>query len=159
MDQFEKYLDKAYKFLTYRPRSEKEVRDNLKKMKAPQDIIESVITFLKGKKYLNDEEFAKWWIEQRIKFKQKSKKVLRIELLQKGIEKELIIKLIEETEEKPIRDIDQAKEIVEKKIKKYKGLPKAEVYHKLGAYLARQGFDWETIRSSIDAVLKLEYNQ
>jgi SOS response regulatory protein OraA/RecX len=51
-------------------------------------------------------------------------------------------------------DLERAKRLVTKKIGKYKGLEKRELYQKLGGVLARNGFDWETIKASIDDVLQ-----
>jgi regulatory protein len=154
MDQFGKYLDKTYHFLSFRPRSEKEVRDNLAKKKAPQEIIDRVLTQLKDHKFVNDEEFARWFIEQRLRFRPKSLNLIKLELKQKGISKDVIDELaIRNNEFGAETDIESAKKLVEKKIDKYRDLDKQEIYHKLGAYLARRGFNWDTIKKSIDEFL------
>lgn len=162
MDPFEIYLTKALLFLKIRPRSEKEIKENLKKWargssasggKQLDKIIEQVLITLREKKFVNDEEFAKWWVRQRVVFRPKSARVIRMELFKKGISKEYIdTALSSEIEEggKP-NDFEQARKIVEKKIGKYKHLPKYELYQKLGGFLSRRGFDWDTIKRSIDA--------
>ena len=47
-------------------------------------------------------------------------------------------------------DLESAKKLVEKKFSKYKNMEKQEIYQKLGAFLARRGFGWDTIKKSID---------
>ncbi len=154
MDDFNKYLDKAFKFLSYRPRSEKELRDRLKLKKAPVDIIERIVKSLKEQNFLNDRDFACWFIEQRTRFAPKAWRMIELELRSKGIDKELIEELrIKKHELRGSEEIDIAMKIVERKIDKYKNLDKQEVYMRLGGYLARRGFDWYTIKKAIDSTL------
>ena len=149
MDELDKFYNSSLRFLSYRPRSEKEVRDKLKSKKASPEIIEKTIAKLKEKKFINDEEFAKWWIESRLMLKPRSLRLIKMELKQKGIPDETISNfkfLIS-------NDLEQTKKLVEKRIKRFKGLPKQEIYQKLGRYLASKGFDWDTIKQSIDESL------
>lgn len=157
MDAFAKYLNIALKFLASRPRSEKEISDNLKKKKAPDEIIKQVIVKLKEKKFLNDQEFATWWIEQRQRFRQKSLRIIKLELRQKGISADILESVMNQ-EEGVKHDTENARQLVERQFGKYKHLEKRELYQKLGAFLARKGFDWDTIKESIDEVYKEEYN-
>lgn len=154
MDDFEKYYIKALKFLSFRPRSEKEVKENLVKKKVPLEIVERIITDLKRQKFLNDEEFTTWWIESRQRFKPRSVRIIRMELKQKGIGNELVEAQIHNSESRIQNDLEQAKRLVRKKIHRYKDLPKQELYQKLGRFLASKGFNWDTIKASIDYVLK-----
>ena len=147
MDEFlfDKFFNSSLRFLSYRSRSEKEVRDNLLKKKAPQEIIESVITKLKEHKFLNDKEFAEWFIKSRTASRPKAARIIKMELKKKGISQEIIDDL-----PSTIDDLDSAKKLIEKKFEKYKSLEKKEVYNKLGGFLARRGFDWDTIKKAID---------
>lgn len=160
MDEFEKYLNKAYHFLSYRPRSEKEIRDKLSQKKAPQEIIERVISSLLEHKFLDDEKFAGWFIENRLRFNPKGLRIIKMELKQKGIAAEIIDEAIdslsksEDESNVPSSDLESAKILVEKKLPKYIGLEKQIIYQKLGAYLARRGFDWGVIKKSIDDALE-----
>ncbi len=154
MEDFEKFYNKALRFLSYRPRSEKEVRDRLKikyqksNLKDLMLIIDRVIQKLKEKKFINDEEFAKGFVESRLRFKPRSLRLIKIELKQKGIDPETINNL-----QFTINDLEQAKKLVEKKIERIKSLSKEEIYIKLGRYLASKGFNWDTIKQVIDETL------
>lgn len=159
MDLFEKYLTSAYRFLARRPRSEKEVRDNLIKKRATPEIIEVIIESLKKQRFLNDTEFARWWIRQRRTFSQRGKHLLRLELIQKGINKDIIETVLSESVEEEASDLEQARQLLSKKIKKYQGVEKEEIYRKLGGFLARKGFSWDTIKRVIDESLKISYNR
>lgn len=169
MDTYQKYLQKAIQFLSYRPRSEKEVRDKLlrhsgKRVRRahPESdsindlgvIIDQVIEKLKQQKFINDEEFARMWIEQRTQFKPRSMRVIKMELKQKGISQEIIESRIKNQELSEDTDLKQAKRLVQKRMQRYKGLEKRELYEKLGRFLASKGFDWDTIKKSVDEVVK-----
>lgn len=151
MDQFEKFYNKALKFLSYRPRSEKEIRDKLLQRKAPQDLIEKIVAKLKEKKFINDEEFAKAWIESRQRSNPRSLRLIKLELKQKGIKEEIVETIVHSSGFIVKSDLEQARRLVEKRVPRYKGLDRQKMYEKLGRYLASKGFDWDTIKQSIDS--------
>lgn len=147
---FDKFYDKALRFLSYRPRSEKEVRDNLQKKKASDSIIDLIIKKLQDQKFLNDRDFAKWWIEQRTLVKPTGRRLIKMELKKKGIDKELIDEIFDGIEDVVQNELEMARNLVERKISKYKGLDRQKIYQRLGGFLSRRGFDYDTIRKSID---------
>ena len=83
--EFQKTYDKILRFGALRPRSEKEYMDWLRKYKVPQSLHKELFNRLKRLDFLNDRKFATWWIEQRLNFRPKSKRVLIQELRIKGI--------------------------------------------------------------------------
>ncbi len=160
MGDFERFYNLALRFLSYRPRSEKEVRDHLKlksqksKVKITiqnSKVIDEVIEKLKEYKFIDDAEFAKKWIESRLRSRPRSARLIKIELKQKGINLETIDKMIND-EGLMINDLEQAKKLVEKRIERLKGLDRQKIYEKLGRYLASKGFNWDTIKKAIDPV-------
>ncbi len=144
----DRFYNFALRFLSYRPRSEKEVREKLKSKKVEPLIIDKIIAKLIDKKFINDEEFAKGWIESRQRFKPRSLRLIKMELKQKGISTETINNLQLTINS----DLEQAKKLVEKRIGRLKGLSKQKIYEKLGRYLASKGFNWDTIKKAIDPV-------
>lgn len=158
MEVFEKYYTIAVKFLSFRPRSEQEVRNKLSEKKAPSEVIDAIIKLLKEQRFINDEDFIRWWREQRTRFRPKSDRAIKQELRRKGIDKELIEKIFAEQEMTMYSDLDKARILVKKQLTKINKIPLDEQYRKLGAYLARRGFDWETIKGAIDDILKKQYN-
>jgi regulatory protein len=159
MDLYDKYLNSALHFLSFRGRSEKEVKDKLIQKNAPIEVIEKIISTLKQKRFLNDEQFAKDWVHSRSTYRLKSKRIIKMELQKKGIGPEIIEKTLNQNDDEEFSDSQQVKKILEKRLSRYKGLPKNILYQKLGGFLARRGFDWDTIKKSIDDVLKSEYNK
>lgn len=152
-NEFLKVFDRALKFFSYRPRSEKELQDWFARKQVGQETQKMVVEKLQSLGYLNDEEFAKWWIEQRSTFRPAGKRLLRMELLKKGIPKDLMAQLFDDSvfEE---TEIDLARRIIQKKLKSMKSLPDLELKQKLYGFLARRGFDWEIIKKVVDETLK-----
>lgn len=153
MDHFEKYLGLVYRYLSIRNRSEKEIRDYLQKKNAPVEIIERLVATLYEQKFLNDEAFARSWVISRARFRPRGKRMLQMELQQKGISKELIEQVLTEENEETPDELTQAKNLIARRIEKVRDLPRQEIYQKVGAFLARRGYSWEIIKKSIDETL------
>lgn len=154
MDSFEKFYNKSLRFLSFRPRSEKEIRDYLlkprirldKRKKISEEILDKIVARLKKQKFINDEEFTKWWIEQRLKLRPRAWRVIKMELARKGISQEISEPIIQSLEFRIQNDLELAKKLAEKRIKRYKDLSKREIYQKMGRFLASKGFNYETIK-------------
>jgi regulatory protein len=153
-DQTHKLIFSAEKFLAFRPRSEKEIRDSLKRKIEKSDYLEpellltNVVTRLKKLGLLDDQEFSRWWVEQRQKFKPKGERILRSELHQKGIPREIIDQLFFKYE----TPSNELMRIAQKKFSTYQKLPDQQFKQKMTAYLARRGYDWDEIRSVVDTL-------
>ena len=145
MGEFEKFYNKALRFLSYRPRSEKEIRDKLLGKKASEEIINKIILRLKKNNFLNDEEFVKWWIEQRTTFKPRSVRLIKIELKQKGIGQELIEETIDHLSS-AIDDLESAKKLIEKRLPRYKDLSRDKKFQKISRFLSSKGFSYDIIK-------------
>lgn len=152
---FYRFYNKALNFLSYRLRSEQEVRDNLlRKNKPPnrfakipsKEIIEKIIIKLKDYKFIDDLEFSEWWIEQRLRSKPRSLRVLEMELKMKGISKDMIDKTINDLGLTNDDEIKSAKKLISKKVDKLKDLPREERIRKAAGMLGRRGFGWEIIK-------------
>lgn len=148
---------RVLKFLNFRPRSEKEVRDYLQKKikKFPNidsSVIDVIIHKLKQQKFLNDEEFAKMWVRSRTDYKPKGKYLVRLELIKKGIAKDIIDQILESKQERAKSEEDLAIEVLTHKKRKYEAMEAKERFNKAGSMLARRGFSLDTIKAAIDEV-------
>jgi len=133
-------LDKVYRFLSLRPRSEKELADYLKKRKISSLEAEKIFKILKEQKLIDDWEFAKWWVEQREAFKPKGKIALKAELRQKGIAEEIIEKVLGSVDE-----LSLANKALAKKTEVYRRLSPEDFLRKISQFLSYRGFSWQTI--------------
>lgn len=140
--EFQKNLDKLLMFATLRPRSEKEVKDYLKRKKIHESLHKELFEKLIQFKLVNDEEFTRWWVEQRQTFSPKSLRVLKQELRIKGISKEIV----ENTLSNILVDEEKiARGLIDKKMYKWKNLDEKTKKIKMSQYLSGKGFGWNVI--------------
>lgn len=152
MDNFEKFYNRALRFLSFRPRSEQEIRDYLVNKKAEATITEKIISKLREKRFLDDEEFVKWWIDQRTRVKPRAIRVIKMELKRKGIHHELIEAAFFDAHLRIKVDLESAKKLARRKIERYRNLPSEQVYQKVGRFLSSKGFSYDTIKKVLSNV-------
>ena len=140
-----KAKDYAFKLLSYRPRSIKEIRNRLKKKDYSSKVILEVIKNLKRLKFLNDKEFAKMWMENRIRTRPMGRYRLKQELIQKGIDRDLIEKTLSNYREE--EEIELARELTQRKLRRsYCSLNRLTAQRRLYGFLQRRGFSYDTIQ-------------
>ena len=144
--EFQKVYDKVLRFASLRPRSEKEFKIWLSKYKVHQSLHKDLFNRLKRLDFLDDEKFARWWVDQRQNFRAKSVRVLKLELRQKGIEKNIIENVLAET---TIDEEKIAKKLYEKNKYRWEKLSDFEARRKASAYFGRKGFGWDVIKKVI----------
>lgn len=152
--EFLRFYNLVLNFLSFRPRSENEVKFYLKKKKIDDLEIETVILKLKEKGLIDDFKFSRWFIDQRRTFRPKSKRLIEIELLKKGVDKKVTQEVFSNYNSKTEKEL--AKRLTEKGYQKYLKLPPRERKQKLTAYLLQRGFEWETVKAVIDEFFKKE---
>lgn len=140
-----KLYQRTLEWVLSRPHSTKEARDYLYKKLAQTDynketrieMREKILETLIQKGYLDDERFAKYFVENRFVKKGISKKRLQLELAKKGVDKEIAEQVLD------IRnDDEEIKKIIAKKSSRYDR-------EKMINYLVRQGFPFETVRNLV----------
>ncbi|AKM82964.1 hypothetical protein A2422_03250 [Candidatus Woesebacteria bacterium RIFOXYC1_FULL_31_51] len=150
--EFQKTFDKLLRFVIVRPRSEKEIKDYLKRKKVHESLNEELFNRLNRLELINDTKFSKWWVDQRLVFKNKSKKDLKFELRAKGIKNEIIENTLEESE---IDEVKIAKKLIEKKEYKWDKYEEKIKKQKIIQYLSGKGFGWDVIEKVIsDDIIK-----
>lgn len=147
-DTLEVAYQRALKFIGYRMRSVAEVKDKLKDSGFTEEEIAEVVDRLRLNSLINDERFAEAWVENRVEFRPRSHRALSFELRQKGVPEEVI----DETLENAISDEELAYLAATKQYRKYKDLEWPDFRRKMGAYLARRGFAYNTISPAMDRV-------
>lgn len=144
-------LNKAYFYLKFRPRSEKEVRDYLYKKVSTthwsRDAADKIIAKLKDQGLINDGEFVAWFIRQRTALKPKSQRLLTRELRQKGVDQGLIENHFSKNR---IDEGSLAYAVLEKRWPRFKGLPREKRFEKSARFLMSRGFNYDIIKQSIN---------
>jgi regulatory protein len=155
-------MARMYALFNIRQRSEKEVRDYLKrlsfkrKLKDQEEIsvlvTEDLIEKLKQKGMVNDQQFALSWVESRRKSKKKGVNAVKTELFQKGIAREVIEETLSDISNESEESL--AKQALEKKTKIWKNLPELEFKKKALEFLIRRGFEYDIAKSTVESYLQ-----
>jgi regulatory protein len=140
-DSLEVAYQKALRFLGYRPRSEVEIQRKLSEQGYMEDVVTTVIQRLKENGFLGDEQFAHDWVENRTTFRPRSKRMLALELRQKGVGEEAIQRAMAETGDED----NLAYQSAIKYVHRLAGADWETFRKRLGAFLLRRGFSYGTI--------------
>ncbi|MCE7859157.1 MAG: RecX family transcriptional regulator [Chloroflexi bacterium CFX2] len=154
-DARERAMQQALLFLSYRARSEKEIRQNLKKHEYPEDVIEQTLTRLRENRLANDGEFAKAWVENRNTFRPRSRRALTMELRQKGLDEETVKHAVSDVDEEALAYETARKwatRLNSAALSRSKGLEWGEFRRKLSEYLARRGFPYSVVASVVTRI-------
>jgi len=144
-------MDKALRYLSLRSRSALEVRSCLKKKLFRAEHIESVISQLTQKGYINDYDFALSFIKSRMAMKKYGKEIIRRDLFLKGIDRNIIDETMEECNANEV-DEDALYSLAQKKYNAVKD--KKNSYMKTAGFLKGRGFDFESIRKILAKVIR-----
>ncbi|MCX7661665.1 MAG: RecX family transcriptional regulator [Candidatus Omnitrophica bacterium] len=153
-DLFLKAKNYCFYLLKFRARSESEIYRRLKEKGFSEEIIKEIIAYLKEKKFLNDLEFCKEWINSKINKKFGLERI-KHELKQKGIETKIIEKEIERIKEEYPED-KIISEIIKDRLKRIKNLNPKKLKTKLFGYLVRRGFKIENVQDLLNQYIKDE---
>ena len=144
---FNKARDYAFRLLKFRMRSRKELFERLKRKKFDPDTIDRVIAFLREKEFINDEEFAKAWVESKLKRPLGIRRISE-ELKIKGIDKEIIDEALASAK----NNYDEegiVTELAKKRLERLKGIEPRKVKSRLYSYLLRRGFSPDVVSDVI----------
>jgi len=146
-DSKERALQQALLFLSYRARSESEIRKNLQKHEIPESVIEETLERLRRDKLVNDDQFAQAWVENRSTFRPRSRRMLAMELRQKGLDDESMETALEDVDDEAL-----AYEAAQKRAPRFKELEWIEFRKKMSGFLARRGFPYSVVKSIVQRV-------
>jgi regulatory protein len=133
----------AVRYLAGRPHTVAEIHRHLRSKKFEAETIDHAIDRLRAQRYVDDEAFARWWVEQRERFKPRGHRALRTELAQKGVGRDVVDLVLRERA--PDADVEQARRALSRPLTRWADMPDAEKRRKIHTYLAARGFDYDTI--------------
>lgn len=148
IDEVTRALDRTVALLARRPYSAAEIRRYLTSKEIPAAVIDEVMTRLSDLGYVDDRVFVQFWIENRERFRPRGPRALEYELRQKGIAPDIIAAALGE-----IDAHDSAYRAAQEKTRRLHGLTQNEFRTRLGAFLARRGFGYDTVRDVTDRLV------
>lgn len=142
----ESAYQQALSFISYRPRSSKEVLDKLVRKCFERDLAHHVVDLLKDQRFLNDIEFARMYVRDRLKGKPMGKALLRKKLMEKGISFQLSERVLKEY----VTEADEeaaAKTLLTRKLRasaaRFSKMDALTRQKRLMEYLVQRGFSFE----------------
>ena len=148
-------MEAAATFLAVRPRAVAETSKRLIHLGYPEPLVEDVITRLIEMHYLDDDEFARAWVESRDRARPRGEQLLRRELAFKGVPREVIDGVLAHREESAAGEdpeLAAAKALLGRRrstLERELDYPRRR--QKAYSLLARSGFDPETCREAVAA--------
>jgi regulatory protein len=146
-DARERAYQQAMLYLSYRARSESEIKQNLRKHEFPETVIEQTLEKLRRDGLANDNQFASAWVENRNTFRPRSRRALAMELRQKGLDDETVTSALTGVDEEAL-----AYEAARKRAARLAGLEWSEFRRKLSEFLARRGFPYSVIAPAVSKI-------
>jgi len=137
-------LESALSYLSYRPRSEAEVRQRLKRHGFAGDSIEGALAKLKERGLVDDTAFAHFWKENRDSFNPRSQRLIRLELGRKGIASATVDRVVSDAD-----DSDNAYRAARRKARSLQATDYSDFRRRLGEYLRRRGFSYDVINRTV----------
>jgi len=153
-DARERAFQQAMLFLSYRARSESEIRQNLRKHEIPELVIDLTLDRLRQDGLANDNEFAQAWVENRSTFRPRSRRMLAMELRQKGLDDESMHSALKNVDDEPL-----AYEAAKKRATRFKDLEWSEFRKKLSDFLARRGFPYSVVAPVVTRIWNETHKQ
>ncbi len=139
----------ALNLLARRPRSTREISDRLKQKGFTAPAIEAAITKLEGWNYLDDADFARYWVENREANRPRGRRLLEQELQHKGVDREVAREAVNAAAPD---ERTAALALARSKARSYSGLDPAVAKRRLAGYLGRRGYGFDVISPTIDRV-------
>ncbi len=146
-EAFSKARNKAFKLLSYRERTIKEIKDRLAKKDFNEEVIIKVVDFLLENDYLNEERFAEMWIRSRKKHHPRGRKLIYKELKQKGVDQKIINSALKQYLNRQ-DELEMAEYLKEKWLRRRSDEDSSS--YKLKNYLANKGFNYDLIYKITD---------
>ena len=134
-------LNAAYYYLSYRPRSEAEIRQWLHRRSFANEVAEKAIAKLREQNLSDDFTFAQFWTDNRLSFRPKSKRLIKKELRDKKVAAEIIEQVTKDIDDEAI-----AYKLGSSRVATLAHLDYPDFYRRLSSYLAYRGFSYEVIK-------------
>ena len=144
-DVAEVAFQRVLQFLSYRPRSQAEVEAYLQRRKVTPAVRQEVMDRLVQARLLDDQEFARYWVENREVFRPRGVYSLRFELRSKGVDEVTIQRAVEGLDE-----ADSAYRAAAERARRLKGLGYADFRRRLAGFLQRRGFGYDITKDTVD---------
>lgn len=138
--------DAALRLLSHRSRSETEMRTRLTMRGIGPDVIEDELARLRESGLLDDEKFARAWVEDRKRLAPRGRRMLRFELLGRGIAPESVDQVTADVDDEAL-----AQDLARGRARRLQSTDYESFVTNVGGFLRRRGFSYEVVMSATRA--------
>jgi regulatory protein len=153
VDEISRATHQAVRLLSYRPRSKNEISTRLRRNGFGDEAISAAIGRMEELGYINDEDFATFWVENRQQHRPRGRRLIAQELRAKGVSQEVAEQAVEEA---GIDEFSQALELAQKRAERMRGLEREVWRRRMAGFLQRRGYNWDVTRRVLE---EIEQNQ
>ena len=149
-ENLQRAVERAYNYLSFRPRSREEVRRYLRRKETPSEVIEATLTRLDRLDLINDQAFTTFWVENREQFSPRGARALKNELRMKGVERAVVDDMINDE-----NDEELAYKAGHKKALSLVRIPTMDLAtfrSRLGSFLQRRGFGYDVTKRTVQTL-------
>lgn len=125
-----------------------EIRRHLRTKRFDDAEIDKAIDKLRAQRYIDDEAFARYWVEQRDEHRPRGERAIVSELIQKGVSREVIDLVVGQRE--PDSEVKRARDVIKRPITRWLTLAAPERKRKIHQYLAQRGFSYDVIEEVLE---------
>lgn len=174
--------ESALNFLSYRPRSAREVEQRLRKKGHTPEQIEVAMERLREQGYVDDQAFARFWIGNRQTFSPRGPRLLRSELRQKGVPTDIVDAAMAEYQDEQAQREEQSAQVAleagtsddepasgsddasalalaRKRMRVLSNLDPVTAKRRLSSFLARRGYNYDVIAPVLQRLLSDESDE
>jgi regulatory protein len=138
-------IDAALRLLALRPRTEKDLRERLRRRALPRPAIDAAVERVRELGYLDDAAFARLWVESRQASTPRSRRALAFELGRKGVTQPVAAETVAD-----VSDEDAAYEAARRRLRALRNLDRQSFFRRLGSFLSSRGFSYGVARTTIE---------
>ncbi len=141
---YQSAYESALASLTRRDHSGAEIRRKLAQKRFDREIVDAVLQELKRNQFVDDQRFARGWVERRTAFRPRGRRLLAVELEQRGVPEEIIRNVLDEFS--PDEESEALVGLIHKKLRELRACEPEVKKRRLLGFLARRGFSYSDIR-------------
>jgi regulatory protein len=149
IDEISRATNQAVRLLSFRPRSRSELASRLKRNGYGPEAINAAIDRMVELGYVDDADFASYWVENRQQHRPRGRRLLASELRSKGVPPDVVDQAIEEA---VIDEFGQALELAMHRTERLRGLDRETWKRRLAGFLQRRGYGWDVVRPVLEEV-------
>lgn len=144
-DQRLSAIEYALRLLAMGPRSEKDIRDRLKRRGLRREAVEAGVTRVRELGYVDDAAYARFFVDARQASTPRSRRALSFELQRKGVDRELVAETVA-----PLSDNEGAYNAARRRLVAFRALDRPTFTRRLGNFLASRSFGYSVVRQTLD---------